>query len=393
MFANKDSKKKNIPPINVDNKHQDILKQFENHKDDLVLLEKEQEQLQSEFDRLSNISNSEISDEDLEKKFKIKCDLEDIEKKISNVLQQNNETQYYVHTGHILFKYYDKVNNTHLVDVGKSNPMSKSIIDFFKKDTPKENIPKQPANQKNNLSKSEMLDKYMSYVDSKFVSDKDKEEDVEVCKRCNVQKLLMHAEGLMVCENCAIQEYILLDCDKPSYKEPPKEISYFAYKRINHFNEHLSQFQGKESTEIPQEIYDSILEEIKKERIKDLSCITQKKVKAILKKKKLNKYYEHVPHIVNHINGLPPPNITKAQEEKLRVLFKEIQIPFVKYCPESRQNFLSYTYVLNKFCELLEWDDLLDCFPLLKSREKLQEQDIIWEKICNDLDWEFYKSL
>ena len=30
-------------------------------------------------------------------------------------------------------------------------------------------------------------------------------------------------------------DYIVIDSDKPSYKDPPKEISYFAYKRINHF--------------------------------------------------------------------------------------------------------------------------------------------------------------
>ena len=38
---------------------------------------------------------------------------------------------------------------------------------------------------------------------------------------------------------------IFADSDKPSYKDPPKEISYFKYKRINHFNEWLAQFKIK----------------------------------------------------------------------------------------------------------------------------------------------------
>jgi hypothetical protein len=76
----------------------------------------------------------------------------------------------------------------------------------------------------------------MSYVDSRFITDKNKEDDVEVCSTCNTQKLFVHAEGLMICEKCGVQDYVLIDCDKPSYKEPPKEIAYFAYKRINHFN-------------------------------------------------------------------------------------------------------------------------------------------------------------
>ena len=41
----------------------------------------------------------------------------------------------------------------------------------------------------------------------------------------------------MVCQKCGEQENIIVDSDKPSYKDPPREISYFAYKRINHFNE------------------------------------------------------------------------------------------------------------------------------------------------------------
>jgi hypothetical protein len=30
----------------------------------------------------------------------------------------------------------------------------------------------------------------------------------------------------------------------------PREVSYYAYKRINHFNEWLAQFQAKECTDI-----------------------------------------------------------------------------------------------------------------------------------------------
>ena len=38
---------------------------------------------------------------------------------------------------------------------------------------------------------------------------------------------------------------------------------------------------------------------------------------------------------------------------------------------------------------LLEYDYLLPYFPLLKSREKLLQQDQIWKLICGDLNWQF----
>ena len=74
-------------------------------------------------------------------------------------------------------------------------------------------------------------------------------------------------------------------------------------------------------------------------------------------------------------------------------MFKEIQEPFIKHRPKNRKNFLSYSYVLHKFVELLSLDELLILFPLLKSREKTYEQDKIWKCICDDLKWEFIKSV
>lgn len=402
LLFNKDkSKKRDLQPINIDNKHQEIIKSFDNQKRNISELQSKHQKIKNEYEKLCAISNNIINDNELDRKFVLKCELDELEKKLNNT---SNSTQYFVNTGHILFNYYNKSNNTNeLTDIDNKNPLSKSILDFFKQGTRDEpdqspNVPLSIPNDqkkdfKKGVSKTKMFDKYMSYVDSKFISDKDKEDDIEVCKQCYQQKLFVYAEGLLICQKCGVQEYVFIDCDKPSYREPPKEIAYFAYKRINHFNEHISQFQGKESTEIPDEIYEHIKKEIKKERITDLTIIKPEKIREILKKLDLNKYYEHIPHIINHINGIPPPNITKSQEETLRVMFKEIQIPFMKYCPPERQNFLSYTYVLHKFCELLELDNLLPCFPLLKSREKLQEQDAIWEKICNDLNWCFYKSI
>jgi len=115
----------------------------------------------------------------------------------------------------------------------------------------------------------------------------------------------------------------------------------------------LAQFQAKESTDIPDDVYNKILIEIKKERITDMRNLTPIKLREILKKLKLNKYYEHVPHIINRLNGVPPPIMYRETEEKLRMMFKEIQTPFMKHCPKDRKNFLSYSYVLHKFVQLL----------------------------------------
>ena len=83
------------------------------------------------------------------------------------------------------------------------------------------------------------------------------------------------------------------------YKEPPvkRELTYFAYKKINHANEWLSQFQAKESTDISEDIFEKIMNELKKESYINLKTLTVEKVRDILKKLDLTKYYEHCHYI------------------------------------------------------------------------------------------------
>lgn len=167
----------------------------------------------------------------------------------------------------------------------------------------------------------------------------------------------------------------------------------YSYKRENHFNEWVSQFQAKESTNIPKEVLDQLRAEFKKQKVRESGDITHEKVKTLLKKLGHSRFYEHVPYIATILSGIQPPTMSSVLEERLRLMFHQIQKPFEKHRPKDRKNFLSYSYVLYKFCELLGEDDFLPCFPLLKSREKLCVQDKIWEKICHELRWQYIPTV
>jgi hypothetical protein len=198
----------------------------------------------------------------------------------------------------------------------------------------------------------------------------------------------------MICRDCGAANP--WNTEELTYKEEQEStemIMVYSYKRDNHFNEWLLQFQAQEQTNIPEDVIESLRSEFKKMKIKKLSDITHAKVRSLLKKLKMNKYYEHIPYIANILNGIDPPKMSQELEEQLRKMFQEIQEPFNKHCPASRKNFLSYSYVLYKFCELLGHDEFLDCFPLLKSREKLYQQDVIWKNICKELMWEFIPTI
>jgi len=194
-----------------------------------------------------------------------------------------------------------------------------------------------------------------------------------------------------MCNQCSQQQPYLIENEKPSYKEPPKEVCFYAYKRINHFREILAQLQAKETTQIPSEVIINIKLQIKKERI-TLDQITNKKTKDILKKLGYNKYYEHIPYIKDKL-GIKPPIMSQELEITLCNLFTEIQRPYAKNCPDDRVNFLNYYYTIYKLCELLKQNDFLEHLPMLKDREKKIEQDAIWKKICAEMNWEFIPTI
>jgi len=245
------------------------------------------------------------------------------------------------------------------------------------------------------LQRKDIFTDYLIDVEKQNIS-KPIERTVEQCSTCPDSTLLhFHDTSDLVCGSCGAIIAMLIS-EELTYREEQEtseKIINYSYKRENHFNEWLSQFQAQEMTTIPLEVIDQLRGELKKMKIKNLEDITHAKIRGLLKKLKLNKYYEHVPYITNILSGIKPPNMPQELEEYLRIMFKDIQKPFDDNCPSERKNFLSYSYVLYKFCELLSEDVYLKYFPLLKSKEKLYQQDVIWKKICHDLKWEFIPTV
>jgi len=312
--------------------------------------------------------------------------IDTIHTNIINDLNDEKKIEYYLENGLLLDQYYSKSNENKTL---KTNDNT-NVLSYFQK---KEQVEKEVnENISDKITDKSIIEFYMSNIDDTYVL-KNEIFMNDKCKLCKNNMSFGLVDSELVCEKCGYTENIIINSEKTSYKDPPREVSYFAYKRINHFNEWLAQFQAKESTEISDVIYKNIYDEIHKNVNLDIQKIKPKQMKSILKKLGYNKYYEHIPHIINIMSGKKAPSLSRKEEEQLRSLFKEIQIPFSNNCPPNRKNFLSYSYVLHKFCELLEYDYLLPFFPLLKSREKLLQQDQIWKLICNDLCWQFIESI
>jgi hypothetical protein len=342
--------------------------------------------------------------------WRIEREIEALEKKIRSIEDGSEMMDYYLRTGDILYHYYDIQDQ---IQQGTANFVSNkakpgsilAILEEVAEDehsstnafalSSSENEQKtEGSKEKKSFQRNQLLNDYLQIEDPSMGRNTMEEYDDPWtnCESCGNEMIMCLNEANLTCSKCGHQEFILVDSDKPSYKDPPREVCYYAYKKINHFNEWLAQFQAKESTEIPADVYDEILLQLKKERITNMGSLKPTKLREILRKMKCSKYYEHIPHIINRLNGQNAPFMSREDEEKLRHMFREIQPSFKKHCPKGRRNFLSYGYVLYKFCELLEMDEYLACFPLLKNRDKLYLQDKTWQKICDEMKWGFIKT-
>jgi ribosomal protein S27E len=251
------------------------------------------------------------------------------------------------------------------------------------------------AKETKGLARGSLYTDYLIEVENHSIQRKQKSSRIDRCSSCELSNVIhCHEASELVCDNCGLVLSTLIS-DELTYKEEQEtsKVINYSYKRENHFSEWLSQFQALESTTIPDEVIEELKGELKKMKIKKMCEITHTKVRGLLKKLKYNKYYEHTPYITNMLNGVKPPKMPQSLEERLRMMFTQIQKPFDDNCPKDRKNFLSYSYVLYKFCELLSEDQYLEFFPLLKSTQKLYQQDVIWKKICQELQWEFIPTV
>jgi len=365
----------------LDGKHKEFVSEFvKDEFDNIPRLKDERYCLKKQLELETDLPIEQI----MEMKDRIK----DINETIIEL--KNRKNNYFLDNSKYIFEYFENKKNINNVEDNNKLITSKNQLLFNIFKVKQDDLDKE-KNINENKNKN-IVQKYLSNIDETFLDMNSFVRETDICQSCYKGELIpLDDEGVLICNICAVNVPYLIENEKPSYKEPPKEVCFYAYKKINHFKEILAQFQGKETTQIPDDVINQIHQQIKKERI-GIELLTHHKTKEILKKLGFNKYYEHIAFIKNKL-GIKPPVFSPELEDTLCNLFMEIQAPYAKTCPDYRVNFLNYYYVLFKFCELLEENQFLHDIPLLKDREKLIEQDETWKKMCVELNWEFIPTV
>ena len=304
-----------------------------------------------------------------------------LEKEIRSIENREEEMAYMILTQDVIAKY---------------NRLAKSEdAEGLKRDTKGGAITKY-ITKYDNVEKDRLTEEYCRLVNNGLMIDTTKLIfDSSRCQACGGNTKI--SDGFVSCCDCGTVADNSVQDFQFSFRDICEQVgrNSFSYKRINRFQEILSTLQGKVNTEIPSFVMNAVQQEINKELEPDLTNLNTLKIRYYLKKLSLTNYYEHIPHILNKISGVPPIQIPHEVEEKLKEMFLLIQEPFERVksevCPK-RISFLSYHFVLYKFCQLLSLHEYQRCFTLLKSNDKLKLQDRIWRGICEILGWAYIPS-
>ena len=176
--------------------------------------------------------------------------IDDIHSEMISDLSEEDLNEYYLENGRLLDQYYrnDKTNATNDIKGG-------GILSYFDNKDSKGD---------KEVSNTNIMNEYLSNIDDHILNEKHKDIKNDICEICQSQMLMSDLSSEIFCSSCGASKKIMIITDKVSYSDPQSEITYYTYKRINHFNEWLAQFQAKERTDLPSEIYTKIIDEVKK---------------------------------------------------------------------------------------------------------------------------------
>ena len=363
----------------IDEKHQEMMNVFK------LIEEHTIPELEKEVDDLQNCTHkiTKKTEEYYEMKEKMKNKKREI-----NILRQKKK-KYLLDNAKYIFHYYEDKQKT---STGYNVKDTSTINHFFK--IKGKNDESSDINSEKYKQSKKLYQEYWKNVNGEIPNLQDYILSCHNCLICNQGELIpLEEEGVLICNNVECGKFVvnIIDNQKPLNKEMPNEVSYTAYIRLNHFKEILSQFQAKETTKIPDELFDAVRNRIVKER-KELKEVNYAEMRSILSTLGYNKYFEHIQYI-NSILGIKPPVMDEELHETLCVLFIEIQQPWALFCPTNRTNFFNYTYILCQLCVLLDQKQYLPYIPMMKDRIKQLEQDMIWKDVCTYLDWEYFPTV
>ena len=215
----------------LDGKHTEMANKFAN--DEAVVIPEYKQEIENLKRRL------EFSSDDSSPILTInqRRDIEDRIKKLNSKIRKLEKAKkdYYLQNSEHIFSYFEQKKG---LEEGQSKV--RSLDAFFTKRSSSKSVA--AVGDKCHDS----VKRYLRNVDESFLDVNEFIVQKDICPSCRKGELIpVEHDGLVICNNCSTSNKFLVENEKPSYKEPPKEVCFYAYRRINHFREVLAQFRPR----------------------------------------------------------------------------------------------------------------------------------------------------
>ena len=276
--------------ITIDAKHNDMVKHFKDLQKSIPVLKNDLKNLINKYKTLDIKDKSEF--EVIMEKNDLRDKINELKEKINCIVEKEEENKYLLEVGVLLHNYYETMENSKNDDIendfeknllnteeydeeltsdddeleidneseiSEKKPVYKSVLNFFNEretknfEDDKDKLKEYKEPEKDNgytsmkisdfvkeetvIKKKNILDEYLKKIDPNYITKIKIDNNICKCLNCKTEMTIYPSDGIQICENCGLQENILIESDKPSFKDPPMEVSYFSYKRINHYNE------------------------------------------------------------------------------------------------------------------------------------------------------------
>jgi hypothetical protein len=240
MLKRKVNSQKNINNLSnktLDTQHSNKIEEFRNEQEHVTDEMSELENINIKLNEFAKIGKSNLNNEQFDEFIQITDRKKELENQLENSHRKSKEIDYYIDTADIIFQYYDIIEkgDNNESDIQQKIPTD-SILKYFTGIpsavplTPN-NLPTESNTKISDCDRASLLDKYLASIDSNYIKSFP-EQDMELCPNCGSHdRIVLINDGFLQCNQCSTIENIIIDHEKPSYKDPPKEISYFAYKR------------------------------------------------------------------------------------------------------------------------------------------------------------------
>jgi len=340
-----------------------------------------------------NISGSDISKIDRKIKIKMTCqdyiDSKNEKNKELNILLWSHPQENA--TNKILIEQKIRILRNQIIDIEKGYPLAVYLfdsVDIVTKNSINKSSSSSFLSSRNDNTNTDKL-KYLSVANEYISLDNFKQSIQKLICTSTINGVVCDStdfeydDVIVYCKKCG-KEIEIID-DTPSFKDIDRinMSNRYVYTKDGHFIDAMDKFEGNQTVEIKDEVYDMITKEMKYHNLTK-ETISKDHTYMFLAENGYSNEYENINLIYSKFTGKPAPNISEYRQNCLNRL-EIIEMAYKIIKDTDKINSYNVNFKLFKILELEGYPCKKEDFYILKTQDRLSEHNAIWKSIIDHI--------